>query len=151
MNRRAFLVTIAGGLLAAPLAVDAQPANRVWRIGFLGAASAARFKPFLEAVRLGLRDHGYVEGKNIAIEYRWAEGRYDRLPELAAELVRLNPDAINGDISPLHIAKLAEPLPERLNEIRCGTQRGGTEKADLPDLLRQLRLGGERRREEAAS
>jgi putative ABC transport system substrate-binding protein len=113
VDRRTFIGSLAGGLLAAPLAAEAQPANRVWRIGFLGAASAARFKPFLEAVRLGLRDHGYVEGKNIAIEYRWAEGRYDRLPELAAELVRLNPDAIitHGTPGTLALKRATTTIP----------------------------------------
>ena len=66
----------------------------MWRIGFLGVADPTRFAPGVEAVRLGLRDYGYVEGRNITIEFRWAEGRYDRLPTLAAELVRLNVDVI---------------------------------------------------------
>jgi len=94
VDRRAFLATLTGALLAAPRAVEAQQAGKVWRIGFLGVADAARFAPGVEAVRLGLRDHGYVEGRNITIEFRWAEGRYDRLPELAAELVRLKVDVI---------------------------------------------------------
>jgi putative ABC transport system substrate-binding protein len=66
----------------------------MWRLGFLGVANPTHFERGVQAVRLGLRDHGYVEGRNITIEFRWAEGRYDRLPELAAELVRLNPDVI---------------------------------------------------------
>jgi len=93
VDRRAFIAAAAGSLLAAPLAAEAQ-AGKVWRIGFLGVADAARFARGVEAVRLGLRDHGYVEGRNITIEFRWAEGRYDRLPELAAELVRLKVDVI---------------------------------------------------------
>jgi len=94
VTRRAFIGTLTGGLLAAPLAAEGQTAGKVWRIGFLGVADPARFASGLEAVRLGLRDHGYVEGRNITIEFRWAEGRYDRLAELAAELVRLNVDVI---------------------------------------------------------
>ena len=64
------------------------------RIGFLGSTSAAGLASRLEAFRVGLRDLGYIEGKNLVIEFRWAEGKYDRLPELAAELVRLNVDLI---------------------------------------------------------
>jgi putative ABC transport system substrate-binding protein len=77
-----------------PLVAEPQQPGKMWRLGFLGVASPARFERGVEAVQLGLRDHGYVEGRNITIEFRWAEDRYDRLPELAAELVRLNPDVI---------------------------------------------------------
>src|SRR5882672_7217625 len=94
MDRRTFISSATLGLLAASLAAEAQQAGKVWRIGFLGVADPTRFARGVEAVRLGLRDHGYVEGRNITIEFRWAEGRYDRLPELAAELVRLNVDVI---------------------------------------------------------
>jgi putative tryptophan/tyrosine transport system substrate-binding protein len=79
---------------AAPVIATAQPAGKVYRIGFLGGASAAGYAALVNSLRLGLQDHGYVEGKNITIEYRWAEGKYDRLPTLAAELVRLHPDII---------------------------------------------------------
>src|SRR5262249_40437683 len=72
----------------------AQHPGKMPRIGFLGAASASGYAPQLEAFRQGLRDLGYVEGKNIILEYRWAEGTYDRLPVLAAELVRLKPDLV---------------------------------------------------------
>ena len=73
--------------------VQAQPA-KVVRIGFLGPTSAASNVGRMEALRAGLRDLGYLEGKNLVIESRWAEGKFDRLPELAAELVRLNVDVI---------------------------------------------------------
>jgi len=94
MDRRAFISGLTLGLLAVPLAAAAQPAGQVYRIGFLGAASPSGYAPLVEALRLGLRDLGYVEGKNLAIEYRWAEGKYDRLPDLAAELVRQKVDLI---------------------------------------------------------
>jgi putative ABC transport system substrate-binding protein len=94
LKRPGFLVTLALGALAASLAVEAQPAGKVYRIGFLGAASPSQYAGQMAGLRLGLRDLGYVEGKNIRIEYRWAEGSYERLPELAAELVRLNVDVI---------------------------------------------------------
>jgi putative tryptophan/tyrosine transport system substrate-binding protein len=73
---------------------DAQQAEKVWRIGFLGSGSASGYLSRVNAMREGLRDLGYVEGKNIVIEYRWAEEKYDRLPNLAAELVGLKVDLI---------------------------------------------------------
>jgi len=94
MRRRAF-ITLLGGVAAAwPLAARAQRQGRVPRIGFLGLASPTAFAPRLEGIRLGLRDFGYIEGTNITIEYRWAQGQYERLPELAAELVRSKVDLI---------------------------------------------------------
>jgi ABC-type uncharacterized transport system substrate-binding protein len=75
------------------LAHAQQPA-KVPRIGFLGAASPSVIAARVEAFRQGLRDLGYVEGKNIVIEYRWAEGKFDRLPDLASELVRVKVDVI---------------------------------------------------------
>ena len=90
MDRRTFLGTLAGGLLAAPLAAEAQPAQKAPRIGILLLLGApGQPNPLLDAFRGGLRDAGYVEGQNLVIEYRWAEGQAQRLPDLAAELVRL--------------------------------------------------------------
>jgi len=80
-------------LLVAPLAVEAQ-SGKVYRIGFLGAASASSYARHVNAFRQGLRELGYVEGKNITVESRWAEDKYDRLLDLAAELVRLKVDLI---------------------------------------------------------
>src|SRR5262245_16216367 len=92
MNRRAF---VSGALLAlAPLAGEAQQAKNVPRIGLLWPYSSSVASPLIEAFRQGLREVGYVEGQNIAIESRWADGKYDRLPGLAAELVRLPVDVI---------------------------------------------------------
>ena len=82
------------GFMLPPLAAHAQQAGKVPRIGFLGATSESAHRPLLEAFRQGLRDLGYVEGKNLIIEFRWAEGRYDRLPALAAELVGLQVDLL---------------------------------------------------------
>ena len=93
-NRRKLLVALGAGALAAPLTSFAQQKGKVWRIGFLHAASASGIAGRVEALRTGLRDLGYVEGKNLVIEFRWAEEKYDRLPELAAELVRLKVDII---------------------------------------------------------
>ena len=91
MNRRAFLATSAGGLLTAPLAAAAQqPRGKSARIGLLGDVPS-----FLdEAFRQGLRELGYIEGQNIVIEHRSPEWKYERLPGLAADLVRLKVDVI---------------------------------------------------------
>jgi putative tryptophan/tyrosine transport system substrate-binding protein len=88
------LVTLAFGLLAAPLAADAQPPTHVHRIGRLQAGPPSDPNPTLEAFREGLRDLGYVEGQNLVIESRYAEGREERLPDLVAELVRLKVEVI---------------------------------------------------------
>jgi putative ABC transport system substrate-binding protein len=85
MRRRDFLVIFGSAAAAWPLPARGQHA--VPLIGFLGGADPIGYKSQMDALLLGLRDYGYVEGNTIAIEYRWAEGRYDRLPALAAELV----------------------------------------------------------------
>jgi putative ABC transport system substrate-binding protein len=91
---RVFAVFLAG-LGAAAAAVGAQPvAGKVPRVGLLGVTAAAGYARQIEAMRQGFRELGYVEGQNIMIEYRWAEGRYERLPALAAELVALRPDVL---------------------------------------------------------
>src|SRR5215203_1974726 len=93
-NRRQAIVKIAIGVLA-PWRAFAQPqAAKMPRIGFLAPTSAPAFESFVQELRRGLRDLGYVEGKNIRIEFRWAEGKYERLPALAAELVGLQVDVI---------------------------------------------------------
>jgi putative tryptophan/tyrosine transport system substrate-binding protein len=101
MERRAF-VSGAVGLLAAPVAVQAQQPAKVPRIGYL--ESGAPGTPLVEAFRQGLRDLGWIEGQNIAVEVRAAEGKYDRLPELAAELARLKVDVIFASSTPAALA-----------------------------------------------
>jgi len=96
MERRRFIEVIAGGLLAVPPAASGQQTGKVYRVGYLSPGSSsdpARQRRF-EAFRQGLRELGYVEGQNVAIEPRWADGNYDRYPALAAELVRLKVDVI---------------------------------------------------------
>ena len=104
MDRRVFVGTLAGGLLAARRAVEAQQPAKIPRIGFLVPGTPSASAHFLDAFRHGLRALGHVEGQTIAIEYRTAEGRQERLPELAAELVRLEVDAI---VAPTSAAALA--------------------------------------------
>ena len=91
-----FLLTLA--LAVAPLAPEAQQARKAWRIGYLGAGSppppSAQPSPLRSAFRQGLRELGYTEGHHITIEYRWGEGKADRLPGLAAELVNLKVDVM---------------------------------------------------------
>ena len=102
MKRRTFLVTLAGGLVAAPLAVHGQPGGKVARLGVL-LFSTPTTDPNLAALIAGLRDLGYVEGRNVALEYRYAEGRPERVRELALQLAALKPDVIvvlGGDMVP---------------------------------------------------
>jgi ABC-type uncharacterized transport system substrate-binding protein len=94
MERRSFLALVPGSLLAAPLAAEAQQAEKVYRIGMLERTSSAINAANLNGFRQGLRELGYVEGKNFIIEYRSADGRDERFPGLATELVRLKVDLI---------------------------------------------------------
>src|SRR5712692_3309963 len=92
MKRARLLATLA--VLLASVAVEAQQPRNLPRVGVLSGVSPAFASPYIEVGRQALRDLGYVEGQNIAIEYRFADGRGDRLGELAVELVRLKPDVI---------------------------------------------------------
>jgi ABC-type uncharacterized transport system substrate-binding protein len=96
MNRRSFVGTLGLGLLAAPLAAEGQQPANIPRIGFLSPSSLSdpRTSRYFQALRQGLRELGYLEGQNIAIEFRWAEGKYNRLAGLAVELVRLKTTVI---------------------------------------------------------
>jgi putative tryptophan/tyrosine transport system substrate-binding protein len=93
MERRTFMALVSGGLLTTPLATEAQQARKVPRVGVLGGQSPETSPPIL-ALREGLRELGYVEGQNIAIEWRWAQGKDERYPDLVAELVKLRVDII---------------------------------------------------------
>src|SRR2546427_3969067 len=88
------IVTLILSLLTAPLTSQAQQAAKVPRLGLLIPSSFSAVAARLEAFRHGLRDLGYVEGRNITIEYRFAEGKADRLPELVAELIQLKADLL---------------------------------------------------------
>jgi putative tryptophan/tyrosine transport system substrate-binding protein len=94
MLTRRVIVVLAAGHFSPFASFAQQQPNRVYRIGFLGTGSASGWVRNVEAFRDGLRELGYVEGKNVVIEYRWGDGKYERLPELAAELVRLEVDVL---------------------------------------------------------
>jgi putative tryptophan/tyrosine transport system substrate-binding protein len=101
MDRRAFIGVLTGGVLAAPLSVNAQPAGKVWRLGILSPSTtpgetARRQSPLMQK----LVELGYVENQNVVVEYRAAEGKIDRLPDLAVELVQAKVDAIFTASSP---------------------------------------------------
>jgi putative tryptophan/tyrosine transport system substrate-binding protein len=98
MDRRRFLLTLLAGVLAAPFAADAQPAGKVPRIGVV--APAGLHDPDVEGFRQGLRELGYVEGQNLLVEYRAAEGKPERFPDLFGEILRLKVDIIvTGTVS----------------------------------------------------
>ena len=97
-------VVILLGILHAPGAGEAQPAGKTHRIGFLGNSTAALEANLVGPFREGLRDLGYVEGRNVQIEYRWAEGKYERFPELVAELVALKVDVMVTAGTPASLA-----------------------------------------------
>ena len=103
ITRRRFIATVVGVILA-PLAAEAQQAGKVRRIGYLSAPTRASVENALQAFLRTLRELGWVEGQNLIIEYRWAEGKVERLPDLAAELVRRKVDVI---VAPAGSAALA--------------------------------------------
>jgi putative tryptophan/tyrosine transport system substrate-binding protein len=108
MNRRDFVIAVvallAVGVAAAPFAAEAQHAGKVYRIGWLSAPTRASVENALQAFLRALRELGWVEGQNLIVEYRWAEGNVERLPDLAAELVRRKVDVI---VAPAGSAALA--------------------------------------------
>ena len=104
MDRRRFLLTSLAGALAGPRAAEAQQAGKVYRIGFLSAISPTALSRSAEAFRQGLHELRWVEGQNFIIDYRYAEGRFDWLADLAAELVRLKVDVIVAGATPVAVA-----------------------------------------------
>jgi putative ABC transport system substrate-binding protein len=137
MTRRTLALLLALGLLMAPLAAEAQPPIAMPRIGRLGIdRPPAGTDSGVEAFRQGLRDLGYIEGHNLIIEYRWAEGREERLPALAAELVRLPVDVLVAASAPaaraaqqatttIPIVIVTRTDPVRAGFVRSLAQPGG--------------------------
>ena len=110
MRRRDFVALLSGAAAAWPLAARAQQAGKIHKIGYLSPDSpSAVITPFLDA----LRELGWIEGQNVTFEYRYAENRLERLPELAAELVRLNVDVIvaRGTLGPLAAKRATSTIP----------------------------------------
>src|SRR5262252_10093766 len=104
MDRRTFLGTISVAALAAPLAAEAQQAGRVYRIGMLETRSAALNAANVDAFRQGMRELGYNEGHNLEVVYRSSDGRDERFPDLANELIRLKVDLIVTRGTPASLA-----------------------------------------------
>lgn len=112
MRRRDFIAAFAGAAAAGPLAARAQqPAPPT--IGFLSGASSGNYQPFVTAFKEGLKQTDYVEGRNVAIEYRWAEDQFDRLPKLAADLVDDRPTMImaSGNVAAVAAKKATATIP----------------------------------------
>ena len=107
-------VALSAMLFALCLSADAQQPTKVYRIGYLSNTNAATDSARAEGIRLALRERGYIEGQNIAIEYRYAEGKPGQLPELAAELVRSKVDiivAVGGPEPALAAKKATKTIP----------------------------------------
>jgi putative ABC transport system substrate-binding protein len=111
--RRRDFITLLGGAAAWPLAARAQQPAKIVRIGFLGATTAAAYATQLDGFRLGLSDLGYIEGKNIAIEFRWAEGKYERLQKFARDLIEHKVDVVvtHGTPGTLALQRVTKTVP----------------------------------------
>lgn len=147
MHARRKLLVIAAAALASPWRAFAQQSTRkVHRIGFLGSGSAAAVAKPLEAFRAGLRELGYVEGRNLAIEYRWGEGKFERLPGLAAELVRLKVDliAVWGTPGALAVKRATSTLPIVMLAVGDPEETGLVESLARPggNVTGMANLGG---------
>lgn len=93
-TRRKLLIALGAGLIGAPFGTRAQPAGKMFQVGYVGNSTPSVEAALVEAFRQGLRERGYAEGKNIVVHYRWAEGRIDRMPDIVADLIRLRVDVL---------------------------------------------------------
>jgi len=119
IGRRELLAALGGTAVARPLAARAQQPMPV--IGLLNSSSPDGYAPFVAAFHQGLKETGYVEGQNVAIEYRWAEGRIDRLPALAADLVQRRVTVIAATTAPAVL-----PPRRQLQRFRSSSRRPAT-------------------------
>ena len=133
MDRRAFIVSITGSLLAAPLAADAQKAAKVYRVGMLETRSTALNAANIDAFRQGMLELGYKEGENLQIEYRSADGHDERFPGLATELLNLKVDLILTRGTP---AALAAKNATRTTPVVMAASGGPLEAGIVPSLAR---------------
>ena len=131
MNRRTFLSGLILGTLSTPLAGKAQPTGKVNRIGYLSPLAAAAAAPYLEAFRQGLRELGYVEGQNFTIESRFAGGKFDRLPELAVELIGQRVDVMLVGSNPGALAAKSATSTIPIVMVTTGDPVGGGLVASL--------------------
>ena len=127
-------VVLTLGLIIVPPTAEAQAGKVVHRLAFLGSTSPSGYASQLEAFRGGLRDLGYVEGQNLVIEFRWAQGKNERLPELAAELVRLKPDVLvtHGAPAALAAKRATSTIPIVLGVIGEAVSIGAVEGLARP-------------------
>jgi putative ABC transport system substrate-binding protein len=127
VQRREFITLLGGAAAAWPLAARAQQ-HTVPVVGYLSGGSAGPFAPFLAAFRQELRETGYVEGQNVTIEYRWAEGIYDQLPALAADLVGQKVDVIaasGGDLAAFAAKNATSKIPIVFTSVSSLARPGG--------------------------
>ena len=103
MDRRTFVVTLTGGLLAAPLAAEAQQTQRLYRVGHLSGSGRGAIGGWVAAFREGMIAQGYAEGQSWAFDERYAEGRFERLTPLAQELLALAPDVLLVSTTPANL------------------------------------------------
>jgi len=126
MNRRTFIGALAGSLLAAPFAAEAQQAGKVWRIGYMSPATSQASQLSVQRFLEGLRDLGYVEGRDFVMDYRWAEGHPERLPELATDLVRNKVDAIvtSGTVATMAAKQATQTIPIVFDSVGSAVRKG---------------------------
>jgi putative ABC transport system substrate-binding protein len=125
MERRAFVVCTLG-FLTAPLAAEAQQAGKVWRIGYMSPRTSQASQPSAQEFLQGLRELGYVEGRDFVMEYRWAEGHPERLPELAADLVRSKVDVIvtGGTVATMAAKQATRTIPIVFDTVGSAVRKG---------------------------
>jgi ABC-type uncharacterized transport system substrate-binding protein len=128
MRRRELMLLLGGAMTAAPALRAQQKAMPV--IGFLNGVSPGPYRPFVAAFRRGMSEAGYVEGQNLTIEYRWAEGHYDRLPALAAELVGRNVDVIAATGGGPSTTLAAKQVTSTIPIVFCHRHRPGRRRAN---------------------